>query len=77
MKLCEPLFKKMFHSSTRAIKQLHDAAARSVKYVYTVCIYVLYIYHRADGVYIRGFYFFALVSEMAFLFSYVKIFYII
>lgn len=42
-----------------------------------VCMYVLYIYHRADGVYIRGFYFFALVSEMAFLFSYVKIFYII
>lgn len=40
-------------------------------------MYVLYIYHRADGVYIRGFYFFALVSEMAVLFSYVKIFYII
>lgn len=37
-------------------------------------MYVLYIYHRADSVYIRGFYFFALVSEMAVLFSYGKIF---
>lgn len=37
-------------------------------------MYVLYIYHRADSVYIRGFYFFALVSETAVLFSYVKIF---
>lgn len=33
-------------------------------------MYVLYIYHRADGVYIRGFYFFALVSEAGVLFSY-------
>lgn len=40
-------------------------------------MYVLYIYHRADGVYIREFYFFALVSEMTILFSYIKIFYII
>lgn len=40
-------------------------------------MYVLYIYHRADGVYIHGYYFFALVSEMAILFSYVDIFYII
>lgn len=49
----------------------------SVKYVYTVCMYVLYICHRADSVYIGGFYFFALVSETAVLFSYVKIFYMI
>lgn len=38
-------------------------------------MYVLYIYHRADGVYIRGFYFFALVSKLAILFSYVKFFF--
>lgn len=37
-------------------------------------MYVLYIYHRADGVYIRGFYFFAMVPEMAVLISYIKIF---
>lgn len=37
-------------------------------------MYVLYIYHRADSVYIRGFYFFALISQTAVLFSYIKIF---
>lgn len=42
-----------------------------------ICMYVLYIYHRADSVYIRGYYFFALVSKMAVLLSYVKTFYII
>lgn len=35
----------------------------------------MYIYHRADGVYIHGFYFFALFSKLvAILFSYFLIF---
>lgn len=74
MILCEPLLEK------KNVPLQHTCckigiwySRRSVKYVYTVCMYVLYIYHRADSVYIRGFYFFALVSETAVLFSYVKI----